>query len=39
MYNLALKGSAQNMNIKLAKGVRHKQALTEVNDAGLGMSS
>ena len=36
MYNLAMKGSAQNMNIKLANGVRHQQALTEVNDAGLG---
>ena len=39
MYNLAMKGNAQNMKIKLANGVRHKQALIEVNNAGLGMNS
>ena len=40
MYNLALKGSAQqNMKIKLANGVRHKQGLPEVNNAGLGRNS
>ena len=39
MYNLALEGSAQNMNIKVEKGIGHKQALTDVNNAGLGMNS
>ena len=39
MYNLALKGSAQNMKIKLANGVRRKQALAEVNNAGLGRNT